>query len=307
LVSLKFAITAALASSLAFSSACTKKDGSKEDDSEKAYKDIEKTFDDSEPTPAERKPVQGVDVGELEKPMAVRFDALVDKLPSPCGKAHSLRTSRNTDADCKRAPFAVEYVFELTMDGASDSEIKELYAMRFRDSKKVEFKLSDAVPHHGPTDATVNVVEFFDYGCPACKAMKPVIEEALTGMDTEVAIYYKQFPLSAHPDSQGAAQAVLAANKQGKFDAMHELLFADQHAHKMDSLTAYAKKIGLDMTQFSADYAAEKPIVDAEQAEGVAAGVTGTPTIFINGVTYEGPSHPKYIKMWLAEALAEAI
>jgi protein-disulfide isomerase len=292
---------------MAFSAACTKKDGSKGDTSAEAYKDIEKTFDDSEPAPEARKPIEGVDTSELEKPMAVRFEALVDKLPSPCGEAHSLRTSRNTDSDCKRAPFATEYVFELTKDGATDSEIKELYALRFRESKAIEFKTSAETPHRGPTDATVKVVEFFDFGCPACKMMKPVLDEALQGMETEVVLYFKQFPLSAHPDSQGAAQAALAAHKQGKYDQMHEMLFADQHAHKMDSLKAYAGKIGLDMAQWTKDYEAAKPAVEADKAEGEAAGVTGTPAIYINGRVYEGPNHPKYFKMWLAEALAEAI
>ncbi len=296
-----------MVSGLALSAACTKKDGSKEDEGKEAYKDIEKTFDDTEPPAAERKPVEGVNSAELEKPMQVRFEALVDSLPSPCGKAHSLRTSRNTDGDCKRAPFAVEYVFELTKDGASDSEIKELYALRFRDSKPKEFKVSPETPHQGPTDASVQIVEFFDYGCPACKQMKPVLEEVMAQMENEVVLYYKQFPLAGHPDSQGAAQAALAAHKQGKFDEMHAMLFADQHAHKLDSLKAYATKIGVDMPQWTKDYEALKGAVDADKAEGEAAGISGTPAIYINGRSYDGPNHPKYMKMWLAEALAEAI
>ncbi len=296
-----------MVSSLALSAACTKKDGSKEDEGKEAYKEIEKTFDETEPPEAERKPVEGVNAAELDKPIQVRFESLADNLPSPCGKAHSLRTSRNTDADCKRAPFAVEYVFELAKDGASDSEIKELYALRFRETKAYEFKLSAETPHHGPTDATVQIVEFFDYGCPACKQMKPLLEEVLAGMENEVVLYYKQFPLSAHPDSQGAAQAALAANKQGKFDEMHAMLFADQHAHKLDSLKSYATKVGVDLAQWNTDYAAFSALVDADKAEGEAAGVSGTPAIFINGRSYEGPNSAKYMTMWLSEALAEAI
>ncbi len=296
-----------MVSTLALSTGCAKKDAGKKGDSPEAYKDIEKTFDDTEPAPEERKPIEGVDVSELEKPMQVTFEALVDKLPSPCGKAHSLRTSRNTDTDCKRAPFATEYTFELTKDGASATEIKELYALRFRESKAVQFKTSAETPHHGPTDATVSIVEFFDYGCPACKMMNPVLEEAMKGMETEVVLYFKQFPLSAHPDSPGAAQAALAANKQGKFDEMHALLFADQHSHKMDTLTEYAGKIGLDMKQWTTDFKAVAAAVEADRMEGEEAGVTGTPAVYINGRAYEGPNHPKYFKMWLAEALAEAI
>ncbi|MCP4449231.1 MAG: thioredoxin domain-containing protein [Myxococcales bacterium] len=307
LISLRTVFVAAVVSTMAFSTACTKKDGSKEDDSAEAYKDIEKTFDKSEPPAADRKPIEGVDVSKLEKHMQPVFEALVDKLPSPCGKAHSLRTSRNTDADCNRAPFATEYVFELTLDGASESEIKELYKLRFDKTKVVDLKVSAQTPHHGPSDAPVKVIEFFDYGCPACKMMEPMFEESLKGYETEVAVYYKQFPLSAHPDSQGAAQAALAAHKQGKFDEMHNMLFADQHAHELDSLNSYAGKLGVDMAQFKSDYAAMKAVVDADKAEGEAVGISGTPAVYINGRSYDGPNHPKYFKMWIAEALAEAI
>lgn len=294
--------------SLPLSFACKKKDPGDSAGNE-AYKDIETTFDGTEPAPEDRKPVDGVDPTEMEKHMQVRFESMLDKLPSPCGKAHSLRTSRNSDPDCKRAPFAVEYLFELTKEGATDEEIKELYALRFRDTKALSFIHDPSTPHHGPTDASVKIVEFFDYGCPACKMMKPVLDEALTGLETEVVVYYKQFPLSGpgHENSPLAAQAALAANKQGKFDEMHAMLFANQHSHSMEDITGYATKIGLDMAKFKADFEAAKPVVEEDKAEGVKAGVMGTPAIYINGREYQGPNHPKYFKMWVKEALAEAV
>lgn len=292
-------------------SSCKKKEsGNGNGSGTETYKDIEKTFDPaSEPAPEDRKPVPGVDVESLEKHMQVRFDALVDKLPSPCGQAHSLRTSRNNDADCKRAPFAVEYVFELTKDGATDDEIKELYALRFRESEALSFNVDSNTPHVGPTDATVKIVEFFDYGCPACKMMKPVLEEALQGLETEVVAYYKQFPLSGpgHENSGIAAQAAIAADKQDKFKEMHSLLFANQHSHAMSDLKGYAKKIGLDMTKFQADFDAAKVVVEKDKEEGITAGIAGTPALYINGREYRGPSVAKYMKMWINEALAQAI
>lgn len=291
----------------ALSASCKKKEGDKNSGTE-AYKDIENTFDSSEPAPEQRKPVAGADTSKLEKHMAERFESLADKLPSPCGKAHSLRTSRNTDDGCKRAPFAVTYVFELVKDGATAGEVKELYKLRFDNkSEAKKFTYNSAMPHHGPTDAPVKLVEFFDYGCPACLGMKPVIEEALTGYETDVVIYYKQFPLSAHPDSAGAAAAALVAHKQGKFEAMHNLLFKNQHSHKMDDLKGYAGQIGLDLGNWAEDMAAVKEAVDADKAEGEKNGVSGTPALFINGRPYDGPSHPKYLKMWIDEQLAKAI
>lgn len=288
------------------SASCQKEKGDAEGEG-KAFKDIEKTFDSTEPSAAERKPVQGVDITQLDKPMVARFESLADTLPSPCGKAHSLRTSRNTDDSCKRAPFAVEYAFELVKDGATANEVKELYALRFRESEALTFTHDSAMPHHGPTDAPVKLVEFYDYGCPACARMKPLIEEALVGFESDVVIYYKQFPLSAHPDSAVAAQVALAAHKQGKFDEMHTLLFANQHSHKLDDLKGFAKEAGLNLDTLAADMASFKAAVDADKAEGEKVGVAGTPALYINGRSYEGPSAPKYLKMWIREALAKAI
>ena len=66
----------------------------------------------------------------------------------------------------------------------------------------------------------------------------------------------------------------------------------------------YAKQIGLDPTQFEAAYNAVAPQVVADVAQGDAAGVDATPTLFFNDRKYEGPMHPKYIAMWIEEELA---
>ncbi len=258
---------------------------------------------------ADRKPVEGVNLSELDKDGQARFDTLLDKLPSPCGKAHSLRTSRNEDATCKRAPFAVEYLFALVASGAGDEEVKDYYSARFRAAEPIELSYDANAPHHGPTDATVKIAEYYDYACPACKQMKSVIDDALLGFETEVVMYYKQYPLSipGHENSGIAAQAAIAADKQGKFQEMHSLLFANAHSHSMDELKQYATSIGLDMVKFQSDFDAAKALVDHDKSEGMALGIESTPTILINGIRYEGPSDARFMKMWFKEALTEAI
>jgi protein-disulfide isomerase len=269
------------------------------------FKDITSTFDDSEPAPADRKPVEGADLSKLSAADQQRFEKLVDKLPSPCGKAHSLRTSRNTDQECIRARFAVDYLVALLTDGAPDDEARELYTKRYRtDEKKKGFRLGNEVPHTGPADARIVLVEFFDYGCPHCAQFAPELAQVIEGYPSDVVLYYKQFPLAAYEFSRGAAQAALAAGKQGKYTQMHEMLFQMQGAHKKDDLFGYAKKIGLDMAKFEADFAAAAPQVEADKKEGDDAGVDSTPTLFINGRKYEDPTVGKYVKMWIEEELA---
>jgi hypothetical protein len=64
----------------------------------------------------DRTPIAGFDVAKLEPAKQDLFFKLVGELPSPCGKAHSLRTSFASDGSCKRAPFAVRLVHDLIVD-----------------------------------------------------------------------------------------------------------------------------------------------------------------------------------------------
>jgi protein-disulfide isomerase len=269
------------------------------------YKDVTATFDESEPAPGARKPVGGADTSKLEAPDKQRFEKLVDKLPSPCGKAHSLRTSRNTDASCIRARFAVDFLIALLADGATDDEIREMYSLRYKkDQPRRQFKLSSDVPHQGPADARVVMVEFFDYGCPACQGFAPELVQVVESYPSDAVLYFKQFPLAAHEFSRGAAQAALAAARQGKYHEMHVLLFENQQAQKKEDLVGYARKLGLDMARFEADFNATAAQVEADKKEGDDAGVNSTPTLYINGRAYDGPLVAKYVKMWIEEELA---
>jgi protein-disulfide isomerase len=282
---------------------CGKKSSANPDE----FKDVDQTFDDSEPPPEQREPVNGANLDGLGSAEKARFDQLADKLPSPCGKAHSLRTSRNKDPECKSAPFAVAYLVEMLKDGLTNDEVREVYDLRYKPKDKDTRKgfKTDGAPSVGPNDGRIVLVEFFDYGCPACSRFKAPLEEAIAGFPADVVLYYKMFPLDAHPDSPGAAQAALAAAKQGKFKEMHDVLFANQFKHKKADLWAHAKAIGLDMAKFETDFAAAEPMVRADKAEGEAAGVESTPTLYINGKRYDGLEHSKYLKMWIEEELAK--
>jgi protein-disulfide isomerase len=281
--------------------ACGKKSSANAED----YGEIGSKFDDSEPAAQQREPLEGVDVSALGSAEKGRFEALVDKLASPCGKAHSLRTSKNKDPECKSAPFAITYLVEMLKDGLTDDEIREMYELRYKAGESRRgFKLSAAVPHTGPDDARVVLVEFYDYGCPSCARFKPILDETTAAFPADVVLYYKQFPLEAHEHSGPAAQAALAAAKQGKFKEMHAVLFENQERHAKDDLWAHAKSVGLDMAKFEKDFAAAEQTVRADKQEGVDAGISGTPTLYVNGKKYDGLEAAKYLKMWVDEELA---
>jgi protein-disulfide isomerase len=105
-------------------------------------------------------------------------------------------------------------------------------------------------------------------------------------------VVFRHFPLrAAHPHAQRAAEAAEAAGAQGRFWEMHARLFAHQDALYDANLIQHAAQLGLDVTRFKGDLAkhshAER--VNADFESGVASGVRGTPTFYLDGYRYDGP------------------
>jgi protein-disulfide isomerase len=279
-----------------------KKTGQKPDHG--AVDAIDRVGSGSQTGPVDTTPLPGIHIDKLDGKQKDVFYKLAGSLPSPCGKAHSLRTSVTTDTSCKRAPYAARYIVALLEEGANEQQTRDEYTTKYpREIKRGSFKL-DGTIFSGTPDAPVKLVEFFDYGCPVCVDFKPILEEAISMFPRDTVVFYKMYPLTEkHPDSMSAAMAAVAAYKQDKFKAMHDVLFAKSPVHKREMVVAYAKQIGLDMPTFEADYAASEAAVKADMAEGEANGVQGTPTLFVNGQRYEGPLHPRILALWIEEEI----
>ena len=101
---------------------------------------------------------------------------------------------------------------------------------------------------------------------------------------------YKQFPLSMHPHAGLAALASLAAQEQGKFWEMHDQMFAHYRQLSRENLAAWAQQLGMDMEKFNAalDSPKNKGAVQKDMKDGVFAGVSGTPSIYVNGKHFNG-------------------
>jgi protein-disulfide isomerase len=248
-------------------------------------------------------PLTGVDISKLEADKQKLFYKLVNTFKSPCGKTHSLRTSITQDTSCKRAPFAVRYIISLLDDEATEEQVREEYTHKYENPKVVKLDVSKA-PHIGAEDAPIKITEFFDYACPHCAQFKPMLDQVSKDNEGKVSEHFLMFPLGKWPDSKSAAQAGIAAFKQGKFKEMHALLFAKAPQHNKEAVVGYAKELGLDLAKFDADYAAAAAQVETDRAQGEGAGVESTPTLFFNDRKYEGPLNPKYIGMWIDEELA---
>ncbi len=139
-------------------------------------------------------------------------------------------------------------------------------------------------PFKGPADAPVTLALFTDFECPYCKQIIPVLEEVLAKNPQTVKLAFKNMPLKFHKMAEPAAKAALAAHEQGKFWPLHDRLFAESKLSD-DAIKKIASAIGLDMARFEKDMASpsiqaklQKDLIDAQSA-----GVTGTPTVFVNG------------------------
>jgi protein-disulfide isomerase len=140
-------------------------------------------------------------------------------------------------------------------------------------------------PSKGRADAPLVLVVFSDFQCPYCKRVEPTLAALHKQYGKKLRIVWKNFPLPFHPNAAPAAEAALAADAQGKFWPMHDLLFENSPALERADLEKYAAKLGLDLVRFKADLDAEryKARIASDTKVGNDLGVRGTPVAFING------------------------
>ncbi|ARJ07611.1 hypothetical protein B5808_19710 (plasmid) [Cnuibacter physcomitrellae] len=144
----------------------------------------------------------------------------------------------------------------------------------------------DSVP-----DAKVTLVEFLDFECEVCGAFYPYVEQLREQYAGQITFVTRYFPIPSHQNSMNAAVAVEAAAQQGMFEEMYQKMFQNQKAwgERQDSQAAlfrtYAEALGLDMAAYDAAVADPQTQQRVQQDfdDGVALGVEGTPTFFLNG------------------------
>ncbi|HVE59991.1 MAG TPA: thioredoxin domain-containing protein [Pyrinomonadaceae bacterium] len=143
-------------------------------------------------------------------------------------------------------------------------------------------------PFKGSPTAPVTVIMFSDFQCSACSATHPVLQKVLAEYPSDkIRFVVRNFPLTTiHENSFQAAIAANAAQAQGKFFEYTEVLYRNQDALDAASLKKYAGELGLNLPQFELDLQSERiaEAVRKDMAEGRSYGITGTPTIFVNGV-----------------------
>ena len=84
---------------------------------------------------------------------------------------------------------------------------------------------SDSPAKGGKAGAKVTIVEWSDFQCPFCSRAAETVKQIEANYGRDIRLVYKHNPLPMHPNAPAAAEAALAAGKQGKFWEMHDKLF----------------------------------------------------------------------------------
>ena len=144
-------------------------------------------------------------------------------------------------------------------------------------------------------DGRVTFVEFLDFECEACRSVYPAIEQLREEYGDRVSFVARYFPIASHFNAERAARAVEAAAQQGGFEDMYQRMYetqaqwGEQQVPQDELFRSFAVEQGLDMSAFDAAYTDPATLerIEADVADGIALGVQGTPTFFLNGTKIE--------------------
>ena len=251
---------------------------------------------DASPTRAETKDVNlsGVDTSSLTSREKSEWSRFVSELRSPCAdQPVSVAQCVSESRACKACLPAAKALAKQVVRGRPRQQVEAFYKARFAADQIKNIELEDS-PSKGNPSAPVLLVEFADFQCPACRAARPLVEEALKKHDGQTRLVFKNFPLSIHQYGEKLARSARAAQLQGKFWEMYGALFENQDRISPQVVDELAKGLGLDMAKFAKDLESEAvaDAVSRDRKQGERLDIQSTPTLYINGRIF--PSTPDF-------------
>lgn len=159
--------------------------------------------------------------------------------------------------------------------------------------------------------ASVNLVEFSDFECPACGVYHPIVKRLVEDYKGKINFIYRHFPLQQHKNATPASIAAEAAGKQGKYWDMFDMLFDKQSEWSTSTnpdeiFQTYAIKLKLDTEKYKKDLNLDeiKKKIQRDYDDGIKAGVDATPTFFVNNMKLaNNPSSYEDFRKIIEEAL----
>lgn len=179
--------------------------------------------------------------------------------------------------------------------------------------KMVNLSVAVSADDHVFGEGSVTLVEYSDFQCPACKAYAPLLKQLQEDFKGKLVLVYRHFPLRRiHANADAAAQAAEAADRQGKFWEMHDLIFSGQEdwaksGSAMEKFEQYAQQLGLDLAKFKedADSSEIKQKIQQDLNSANAMSLSGTPSFFLNGQFIPGPGSYEEFKALIAKQVGQ--
>lgn len=172
------------------------------------------------------------------------------------------------------------------LQAQEEKERQERAANNLKSLKKDIYSDPDS-PTAGNPNGEVSIAVFFDYQCGYCKKSLPALKELLS-KDPSVRIVYKELPILG-PESQMAARAALAANRQGKYTAFHDSLIASGEINEV-VIERIATQLGLNYSTLQKDMHDQKIKESLERNYSLATSleINGTPAYVVGGKIIPG-------------------
>ena len=161
------------------------------------------------------------------------------------------------------------------------------------------------IPWQGEKNASVILIEFFDYNCGYCKKSLDAITNIPKSYNN-IKVSFRDYPILS-TTSTSAAKAALAAQKQGKYFNFHSNLMKFQGNLTEEDIFNIAKSSGLKIKQLKLDMDDPEIVTIINDTRDLAKslGIRGTPTFLINGKLFAGALDENRLKFLIDEALSE--
>jgi len=203
-----------------------------------------------------------------------------------CGAPHTLAVCVQTHPGCHHSVREVQLAASMAERGSTAGELGVMlarYNQSFREARAT-LPVDDRMCV-GDVHAPMTLVEYADFECPICGVSRPILEKFVQDRPGQVRLCYLPFPLQQHPNALPAGQAALFARDHGKFWAVHDGLFENQKRLSPDVIREVVVQAGLSADAWAKALAKSTYLKELEHLRetGVAAGVTGTPTVYLNG------------------------
>ncbi len=203
-----------------------------------------------------------------------------------CGCPHTLAQCLTGHPTCRHARRMARLAVRLLLAGAKPGDLAKAVAAYYASfDRRARLTTAGFGPPLGGAASKVTLVEYSDFTCPYCRLVRPKLESFVESNAARVQLFYKPFPIESHPGALETAQAAEWAREKGLFWQMHDAIFDAPGAHTVSDLADLARGVGGDPADLRAALEEKRfvPKIRESQVEARAAGLRGTPTLFVNG------------------------